>query len=192
MAISQPLKVKLLLSVVVLLTLAFLFWVFVLDCLLCAQRPKLPWRIDGAFTERLMAGPYGELDGIDNVDGIQIYETRQIPAGDWYERVSSGDLVYETSDKQKIRSIISSLREYERADNCENRVERKSFDFIAVDNTFMRAAYFEMSIRWCEAGQYVNVHSPDSEYGPRSTNSRRLAETLRALGAYSVVGREAQ
>ncbi len=192
MAISQPLKVKLLFAVVVLLTLAFLYWVFVLDCLLCAQKPKLPWRIDDAYAERLIAGPSEKLDDIDTVDGIQIYERQQQYTDNWLDRVTGGDLVYETKNKQEIRSIVSSLREYESADNCERRGQTRRFNFIAIDNTFMRAAYLQMSLCWGEAGQYISVPASDYYDGHGGTSSRRLAETLRELGAYGVVGREAQ
>ncbi len=195
MAVSYSFKIKALVSVIVLQIIVFLLWVFVLDCLLCPWNPKPPWRTDADYAALLLFGPNENVDGVDTVDGIQIYDRRGLGPRNWQEEVEDGYLVYETKNEQEIRSIVSSMRQHETTDICERRGVGKELSLVAFDNTFMRAAYFQLTACWDENDRHVVLRALEADSGAIGTSgigSSQLAETLTDFRVYGVFGRAIQ
>ena len=195
MAVSDSFKIRALVSVIVLQILILLFWVFVLDCLPCSWDPKPPWRIDTEYAALLLSGPNENVDGVDAVDGIQIYDWRGLGPRSWQEEVEDGDLVYETKDEREVRSIVSSMRQHETTDVCDRSDGRKEFSLIVFDNTFMRAAYFQLTGCRDENDRHVVLRALEAggdPIGASGIGSPRLAETLTELRVYGVFERAVQ
>ena len=176
---------KVMVAVIVAETAFLLLWIFVLDCVLCDRRPKLIWRMDHEVSEALLLGPSDSSPYLETLDALQIYEERN-PAWTWYEVLADNQVIFETADKDVIRSIILSANDNTSDAPCYIQRGEIRYGLLLIDNTFMRAGYTRLDPCLDGIRQYVAITFLQSDGGGSLAFSRNLALKLKELGVQQI------
>jgi hypothetical protein len=127
-----------------------------------------PWLQDAIYTEYLTmnAADYKLMTGYSSastVDGLRIYKIAN-PRPDMFklDDLLKRDFRYESRDKELIRKFLEAAQDrIGSMGGCKEDPNEASYHVILNDNTFMRAAYFVLTICKSSDGEYGLVYLPD-------------------------------